>query len=452
MSIILTPFAKLLLLFFHLTGSYGMALIIFCLVIKLILFPISLKGRNGMLAMSNLAEEQKRLQQKYAKDRQKYSEELATLYSREHVKPSSGCVWSMLPLPILMGLYAIVRKPLTYLMGLTSDQVNELSNFLYNQVLTKGSPELTMAQDLYNRFNEVITNLPDLASKVFPMNFTFLGINLSSTPNLMMFTKEGWATWGNIGLFLIPIVSAILGFVSMKVTNWVNEKVTGKVTTQDQTTKTMNLFMPLISLWLCFTLPAGLGIYWIANSVFGILQEFASIGLLKKYLKQLKEKKKKTEEEEKEKSRQQKKIAAQQRQQAQAESRRIHMERKVGSGDIVTESRVGIRAYARGRTYDQDRHPVTPYHDPDDIAREQREQREKEAAEGKKNKRKGSQQEAPVVESALETAAETPAETERNLEDSNVQEIVNPSAETENGSEEVDFETQDPAEDPETKE
>ena len=134
MSIILTPFAKLLLLFYDLTGSYGVSLILFGLVIRLILFPIFLKGRKGMLSMSGLAEKQKVLQQKYARDRVKYSQELQRLYEEEGVKPSSGCLWSFLPLPFLMVLYAIVRQPLTYLMNMTQDQFNVVSNLRYGNV------------------------------------------------------------------------------------------------------------------------------------------------------------------------------------------------------------------------------------------------------------------------------------------------------------------------------
>ena len=97
LNIILTPFAKLLLLFYNVTGSYGVALILFGLVVRLILFPVFLKGRKGMLSMSGLAEKQRVLQQKYARDREKYSRELQKLYEEEGVKPSSGCLWSFLP-------------------------------------------------------------------------------------------------------------------------------------------------------------------------------------------------------------------------------------------------------------------------------------------------------------------------------------------------------------------
>ena len=115
LSVILTPFAKLILLFYSITGSYGVSLLLFALVIRLILFPVFLKGRKSMLSMSGLAEKQQELAKKYARNREKYSQELAKLYEEEGVKPSGGCLWSFLPMPFLMVLYLVVRRPLTYL-------------------------------------------------------------------------------------------------------------------------------------------------------------------------------------------------------------------------------------------------------------------------------------------------------------------------------------------------
>ena len=99
MSIILTPFAKLLLLFYDLTGSYGVSLILFGLVIRLILFPIFLKGRKGMLSMSGLAEKQKVLQQKYARDRVKYSQELQGSMRRKGSSPPPAVSGPSFPCP-----------------------------------------------------------------------------------------------------------------------------------------------------------------------------------------------------------------------------------------------------------------------------------------------------------------------------------------------------------------
>ena len=163
MSIILTPFAKLLLLFYNITGSYGVSIILFGLVVRLVLSPIFLKGRKGMLAMSGLAEKQKVLAQKYARDREKYSQELTKLYEQEGVKPSSGCLWSFLPLPFLMVLYAIIRQPLTYLMNVTEDQFNVISNLLYGEVLNYKNQQLQIAQDVFLNHDKIVAAVPDLA-------------------------------------------------------------------------------------------------------------------------------------------------------------------------------------------------------------------------------------------------------------------------------------------------
>ena len=181
MSIILTPFAKLLLLFYDLTGSYGVSLILFGLVIRLILFPIFLKGRKGMLSMSGLAEKQKVLQQKYARDRVKYSQELQRLYEEEGVKPSSGCLWSFLPLPFLMVLYAIVRQPLTYLLNMTQDQFNVVSNLLYGNVLDYRNQQLQMAQDVFLNHDKIVAAVPELANMP-QIDFTFLGVTCLRPP------------------------------------------------------------------------------------------------------------------------------------------------------------------------------------------------------------------------------------------------------------------------------
>ena len=208
MSIILTPFAKLLLLFYDLTGSYGVSLILFGLVIRLILFPIFLKGRKGMLSMSGLAEKQKVLQQKYARDRVKYSQELQRLYEEEGVKPSSGCLWSFLPLPFLMVLYAIVRQPLTYLMNMTQDQFNVVSNLLYGNVLDYRNEQLRMAQDVFLNHDKIVAAVPELANMP-QIDFTFLGVNLSQTPHFMFWKADDIGA--AFGLWLIPVISAALG-------------------------------------------------------------------------------------------------------------------------------------------------------------------------------------------------------------------------------------------------
>ena len=365
MSIILTPFAKLLLLFYDITGSYGMSLLLFCLVIRLILFPFFLKGRKSMLSMSGLTEKQKVLQQKYARDRQKYSEELQKLYDEEGIKPSSGCLWSFLPLPFLMAIYGIIRRPLTYLMNMTSDNIESVYYLLYDETLSgrSANAELSMAQDVFNNYDKIVSAIPDLANMP-KIDFSFLGLNLTEIPHFMFWNQEnvGYA----FGLWLIPVVSAVLSVVSMIVTNKINAKVLGTEKVVDQSQRTTMIIMPLFSLWICFTLPAALGVYWIGNSIVAILQEIANMPFLKKHLVKLEADKIKRKEEAKERVKQEKKAQAEAKKKAAEEMRRIQMERKLNKS-IAGASREGLRAYARGRMYDPDRYPSFPYQDPNEL-------------------------------------------------------------------------------------
>ena len=138
------------MLFYDWTGSYGISLLLFCLVIRLILFPVFLKGRKSMLSMSGLADKQRELAQKYARNREKYSQELQKLYEEEGVKPSGGGLWSFLPLPFLMVLYLVIRKPLEYLMGINQDQFNAITNLLNGTVMDyEGNGQLAIAQDVF---------------------------------------------------------------------------------------------------------------------------------------------------------------------------------------------------------------------------------------------------------------------------------------------------------------
>lgn len=411
MSIILTPFAKLLLLFYDITGSYGMSLLLFCLVIRLILFPFFLKGRKSMLSMSGLTEKQKVLQQKYARDRQKYSEELQKLYDEEGIKPSSGCLWSFLPLPFLMAIYGIIRRPLTYLMSMTSDNIESVYYLLYNETLSgrSANAELSMAQDVFINYDKIVSAIPDLANMP-KIDFSFLGLNLTETPHFMFWNQEnvGYA----FGLWLIPVVSAVLSVVSMIVTNRINASILGTEKVIDQSQRTTMIIMPLFSLWICFTLPAALGVYWIGNSIVAILQEIANIPFLKKHLVQLEADKIKRKEEAKERVKQEKKAQAEAKKKAQEEMRRIQMERKLNKS-VAGASREGLRAYARGRMYDPDRYPSFPYQDPNELILAKLAQiEEAKASKGKKK----AQAAAPAEPEAQQPAAQEVPETVQAVE------------------------------------
>ena len=109
------PFAALLRLFYNLTGSYGVSLILFTLVIKLILLPFQMKSKKSMVRMSRMSGKMQEIQKKYANNQLKMQEEMQKFYQEEGFNPMSGCLWSFLPLPILMALYYIIREPIVVL-------------------------------------------------------------------------------------------------------------------------------------------------------------------------------------------------------------------------------------------------------------------------------------------------------------------------------------------------
>ena len=125
-NIITMPFAWVMRLLYSLTGSYGMTLIFFTLVVKLVMLPFQMKSKKSMVRMGRLSSRQAELQKKYANNQQKYQEELQKLYTEAGVNPMGGCLWGFLPLAIILPLYSIVRQPLQYFMRLGTD-VMEIS-------------------------------------------------------------------------------------------------------------------------------------------------------------------------------------------------------------------------------------------------------------------------------------------------------------------------------------
>ena len=118
MDIILSPFVWLLEWFNSWFNSYGLALILFAVVVKVVLFPLSLKGKRSMIQMNMLSGQMQKLQKQYGNNRERYNLEVQKLYEKEKVNPMGGCLWSFIPLIILMVLYPIIREPIHYMMGI----------------------------------------------------------------------------------------------------------------------------------------------------------------------------------------------------------------------------------------------------------------------------------------------------------------------------------------------
>ena len=376
-QIILSPFVWLLTVFYNLFGSYGLALIFFAIVVKLILFPFSLKGKRSMIQMNMLSDKMQKLQKQYGKDKERYNLEVQKLYEKEKVNPMSGCLWSFVPLLILFPLYAIIRQPLKYMMGVNSqDLLNAVANAVQwnsaaldmgwikeaaDSFANTGYNQLYLASLITpENLASVQAAVGEAGSKIFSINFDFLGlIDLSQTPQLKF-----WTISGGFGLFLLPVISAASGFVfsliSMK-TNSVNQK--SAQAANNATAKSMLIVSPLMSLWIGFAMPAALCVYWIANNLLSMLQEFLCGKLLKKDYEKAAAQQAERERQEKEEEKERRRLAAEERarrleEEKQNKGRKKKAEKKPAEeeekipGAVKEASRVGMRQYARGRAYD----------------------------------------------------------------------------------------------------
>lgn len=374
MDFIITPFSWLLNVFYSFTQNYGLAIILFALVVKVVLFPMSLKGKKSMIQMSMLSGKLDQLKKQYGKDQARYNQEMQKLYEKEKINPMGGCLWSFLPLLILLPLYAIIREPLKHMMSLNADQITIMSNELLGENFVKnGYEQLRMAAQITGE------NLADLAAKVgeganlFVVNFDFLGIDLAAMPTWKIW--NGFTDWATVlGPFVLVLVSTLLSVLMGKVSNMTNQMSQSQA--NNSTNRTMMLIMPLMSLWIGFVMPASMCIYWIANSVFSMLQEIVAAKLLKKDYEKARIAAEEREKQAKEEEKKRKEEARLERERRAEEAK---LARKKGikpaaedDGINKDDSREGLRAHARGRAYIPERFGgVTEYTDPDVLAAQQ---------------------------------------------------------------------------------
>lgn len=378
---ICVPFAWLVRLFYNLTNSYGVALILFTLVIKLIMLPFQMKSKKSMMRMSRVSGQMQELQKRYAKNQAKLQEEMQKLYEEEGVNPMSGCLWSLIPFPILIALYSIIRQPITHFMMLSKDVLQtvvqsaadagvNLTNIVMMDKAT-GTPALK--DGLYQLASYGQINLVKAVQEMglstpegwFDMNYNFLGMDLTATP--WEYVKNFTFTWAVIGVILIPILAGLSQFVFSKLT----------MKTQPQadaaggaSMKSMMYMMPLMSVYIAFIMPAALGVYWIAQSVFSLIQEAILNKTFSAKLSEEEEARFQARQADRQRRMEEARVQEQQRKQEEQKKKTLREKQQAAqaakavkaakAATSTTEAgRVGDRPYARGRAYKADRYDET---------------------------------------------------------------------------------------------
>ncbi|MBQ8239194.1 MAG: membrane protein insertase YidC, partial [Oscillospiraceae bacterium] len=290
-DLITVPFGWLLGVLYDLTSNYGVAMIIFAILVQAIMLPINAKSKKSMMKMSRLQPRIQEIQRKYANDQQKQNEAIQALQKEEGASMGmGGCLWSFVPLLILIPLFTVIREPITYILGEGAEVATQIIETI------KGlAPEGTFGNAYYDQVTaaglipqyaaELKAAISGISAETLEgINFTFLGINLGLIPQFNIFASDWVWDWAHIGLFLIPVLSAASQVLQM----WIGQKNNDSVVTNEkgiqdketaansqtaQTNKMMMWMMPAMSLWIGFTVSAGLSLYWFIGGVFRMITD-----------------------------------------------------------------------------------------------------------------------------------------------------------------------------------
>lgn len=441
----------------HIPAAYALALVVFTIVIKILIFPLSYKGKKSMMRMNALQSKMKQLEVQYGKDREKYQQKVQELYAKEKVNPMGGCLWSLLPLPILMGLYSIIRKPMVYMMGISNEAVQTAIKAVTASGVTFTGNDVYQEIQLAGKLNDpgimqtVADAIPEYADKLQHINFNMFGIDLGATPKLTFWTNfDELGVWSSVGLFLIPLAVTALNFWYTKYSQKTNSALTAAreeaepkkkkknsdkpepKSQAERSSQMMMWMMPLMYLWFGYSMPAGMCVYMAVNAVVTVGQDAICVKMLRKsFVEMMEQQRIKDEQEKAELAAHKAEIAA--RRAAQEAANKANKGKKgkkkaPKKAPANTNGRIGIRTYALGRDYDPDRYGgVTAYRDPQDIIDEnaveeayQSKRRRKAAAvekaiheaeeEGNIEALEALEAEAAALEEAEEAAGELAAE------------------------------------------
>lgn len=263
------PLGWIMWLLYQVVRNYGIALLLFTILAKAALFPLSIKQQKSSAKMAVFSPKMQEIQKKYANNKQKQQEEMMKLYEEHGYNPMSGCLPMLIQFPILFGIIDVVYNPLKHILRIPTDTIQKAADILAQHVdkINTTQQELQILAAVQNPdqvgwFSEMGT---EFIEKVSNFNYTFFGIYLGNTP-----------TWGWNLLLLVPILSGVTALL----TSLITMKMSATPQQSGGMMKGMMIFMPLMSFWIAFSVPAGVGIYWIISNVLACVQ---SVLLFKLY-------------------------------------------------------------------------------------------------------------------------------------------------------------------------
>ncbi len=254
---------------FYLTKNYGIAIILFTIVIKALLFPFSVKQQKSMAANARFQIKQKEVMEKYKNDRAKANEEITKLMAKENISPTAGCMPMLAPMLVLFGIYYSVINPLTNTLHIASDKVSTALGSIsalpgIGTTINGRYGEISIVKYFSSLQNYLrVDGKPIFSGRdaesinEFSQGFNFCGLDLLATPN-----QSSWESM----LWLIPVLCFLTSVGSMIIMQLINgTKMQGCMVL-------MIVMMPLFTAWIAYSVPGAVGFYWIVSNVLGFVQ------------------------------------------------------------------------------------------------------------------------------------------------------------------------------------
>lgn len=250
-------------------NNYGVAIIIFSILIKIILLPLSVKQQKTMKKSAKLQIKVKEMQDKYKNNPEKLNQEMMDLYKRENMNPFSGCLSSIVQIILLFAVFYLVRSPLTYMKKV---EPTVIENYKAEISTSSAYPEV-----------QIIREKGAEDEKVY-INMEFLGLDLSSIPNV---------NYKDYKVYIIPVLYVLSSIISMKLTtnmqNVKSEKKENEESNKNEEydamqsmNKSMSYMMPIMAVSISLVAPLGLALYWLVNNILMIVERI----VLNKFLKE----------------------------------------------------------------------------------------------------------------------------------------------------------------------
>lgn len=247
-------FGSIIRLIYNAVGqNYGLSIILFTVLTKVILFPINLKQARAMKDMQKLVPIEKEIREKYKGNKDKQAEELAKAYQEHKINPLSGCLPLLIQFPIILAMFAIVRQPLTYIAQVPQETVIEYAK------------EISQKDDITEK--EAKNMEISIASKKNILDMNFLKMNFGDVPSdsLNKELEERPSKW----ILLVPVLSVALQALQIVIT----QRKSQLTDEQKEQQKSMNIMMPVLSGVIAYTMPLALGIYWLLGNILGIISQ-----------------------------------------------------------------------------------------------------------------------------------------------------------------------------------